>query len=201
MTWLKTYWPHILAALFIIVPAVVTVLRKHPDSPGATKAASIFEIIMEFLSILHPQGTSKLLKMPFTRSKLGPNDPTKYNTKHGTALVLLVALALGSSSCCLFKAGTCKSAYGNCAAEKIKGEFPDVLNVVEAALSGSTPEIVMKSLKLLEGLGVGLVVCAVTEADAKYAPASQPDKKMSASLKAQRISSNAKAYLKTKGVQ
>ena len=198
LLWFKTYWPYILGALLVVLPALVTVLRKHPDSPGATKAANLFEIIMEFLSILHPQGVKKLLKAPFTRSKLGPNDPSKYT---GPTLVLFLILALGTSSCCLFKAGTCKSDYGNCAAEKIKGEFPDVLNIVEAALSGSTPEIVMNSLKLLEGLGVGLILCAVQDVEVKNAPATQPDGKMKSSLRSMRISQNAKAYLSSKGVK
>lgn len=73
VSWLRLYWPYILAALVVIVPAVITICRRHPESQGATRAATFLEIFMEFITIVCPRGSKKMLKMPFTRAK----PPTK----------------------------------------------------------------------------------------------------------------------------
>jgi len=116
----------------------------------------------------------------------------------------VVVLCLSLGSCCLFKPDTCKTKFGNCVAEKTRGEFPDAVNLVEAALSGSKAEMVSKSLKLLEGLGEGLIVCAVQAVKDKIKPASQPAGVMAlrrVDPKAALITQNADAYLKSKGLK
>jgi hypothetical protein len=117
---------------------------------------------------------------------------------------VVVVLCLSLGSCCLFKPDTCKTKFGNCVAEKTRGEFPDAVSLVEAALSGSTTEMVTKSLKLLEGLGVGLIVCAVQAVKDKHTPSTQPAGVMALRKldpKSGIIIQNADAYLKSKGLK
>jgi hypothetical protein len=201
--WLKVNWWWILIVLGAALPTFITALSRYPKAHGII---SVLQIIADLLSINTHKDSPNSMKAPFTRSKpptgqmkIGMRGPKAAAT---TALVLF--LALGVTSCCILKPGTCKTAYGNCAAEVARQEFPDALGLVEAALSGSTPEIVVESLDLLSGLGKGLILCCVQSVRDKYAPASQPASgpaMKAASPKALKILQNADAYLKLRGVK
>ena len=203
MAWIKANWYWLVIVVPAVLAALVTGLSPYPKAKGLV---TFFQIVLDFFSVVTHKDSPKSLKLPFTRSKppAGQMRIKLWGPPVPVSILFVTFLAFTVTSCCIFKPGTCKSAFGNCAAEKIRAEFPDVENVVEAVLSGSEPEIVMKSLKLLEGLGVGLVVCTVQAVEAKHAATTQPTSgpaKMAVHPKVNLILKNADAYLKLKGAR
>ena len=195
-TWLQANYGKILTLIGALLPTLITGLSEFPRAAGVV--AWLKKLLALFSLVQHADsaGTFKALLKPCNAPVEKPATPTvKPGMPLAVALLLVIPLAFGSTSCCLLK--------GNCSTN------PTVNQMVDCAKTGltqATIDLVNDIIKLvtnqavdwsaeltkLEQQGVATVTCAVALAEQLLAGLVNPT---SGPIKPQAIKAQALAGL------
>lgn len=150
LMWLMAHWSQICEFLVVVgLPSLVNASIKHEKWNG------FFRLLLEWMSALAPPDRQGTLKLPFTQSKPLNGVPEKDHgpifppPMPGAGFVLVLAVALFSTSCCYIN-NTCRKETNACMKDGFVSQIPSLLPIVaQAFLHGGFDADVKASLAAL----------------------------------------------------
>lgn len=164
LAWLKLNWVKIVLGL--LIPSLITALTPYPKAKGLV---AFLQALLDRLSIFTHYDSPGTLNWPGVRSK-PPKNHTPSSPPPVVTMLLIGALALSSTGCCVFK-GNCKeddhvgqiaTVVVDCASEAIKTRVAEILPAVIAIVTGNAGNW-SEQLAALTELGLDIVACALQQ--------------------------------------